>query len=388
MSDLDTHARAGMQAIGERRIEDAIQSFTKAVELDPSRPDLTHLLGKAYMARGEVGSAIPYLERAVALAEPFDAPEHQPLKRQFHLGLASAHQLADQVPEAVRVLRGALRRWPDALDAQLQLGALLLNACELEDGVELYRALLGSALPKEQREPLEALVGAIDAFRKAEDLDADVFLEAHRDSYAEYFDSVAAQQEAEGWFAEAARMARPEREGDDPKPYLAEGARPYALTRVDLVNPADGKVASIYSDTEPMIVVVEGLEPLAQAPVMLPWRGWPFEVWVSSQCPWHWLTITLQFQAASTPEQRAEAVDGLIGEWYLSGYNGDFGESNRGRFHYITDPMEVGDRGISYVVDLGRSKFEAVGALLKRLVILHDRKPLRRVLFGAGHLPD
>ena len=48
----------------------------------------------------------------------------------------------------------------------------------------------------------------------------------------------------------------------------------------------------------------------------------------------------------------------------------------------------MGDRAITYAVDLGRSKFEAIDALLKRLMVVHDARPIQRILFGSGYLPD
>jgi tetratricopeptide (TPR) repeat protein len=386
MSSLDEHARAGLKAIEEKRYEDAIASFERAVELAPDRPDMNNALGMAYLHRGDAGNAIGPLERAVALAEPFSAPEHQPLKQEFHLSLATAYQLMDHVAQARETLQGIVQRWPEHLGARLQLAQLLLSACELEAGLAVYDDSL-DLLDKDQRESAEALVGTLRAFLESEH-PASVFLEAHCDSYIEYFDEVAKAQSEQGWYAEAARMVR----GPDGEPVriLPEGARPYAFTRVDLVNPADGTVSGVYSEQEPMVVALEGLEALAQVPVLLPWKGeTPFDLWVCSRCPWHWLTVTVQFQqAADTDEALIERVDGAIGQWYLAGYEGEFGDAERGRFHYITDPDRMGDRAVVYVIDLGRARFEAIGALLRRLTVVHDRHPIQRVLFGYGRLPD
>lgn len=383
---LDEHARAGQRAIEAQRYDDAIASFTQALELAPDRPDMNNALGMAYLHRGDAGNAIPYLERAVELAEPYEAPEHQPIKREMHMTLATAYQLMDEVPQARAQLERIIARWPDHLEARLQLGQLLLSTCQLDDGLQAYRDA-ADYLDKEQREAAEALVGSAEAFLASEH-DADVFLQGHQESYVQYFDEVAAAQADAGWYAEAARMAR----GPDgePTPIVAEGARPYALQRVDLVNPHDGTVSGVYSEQEPMVVALHGLEPLAQVPVMLPWKGgWPFEVWVCSRSPWHWLGITVQFrEPADTAEALVERVDELIGQWYLAGWNGEYGDADRGRFHYIGDPEPLGRSGVGYVVDLGRARFDAIPALLTRLAVLHERAPVKRVLFGFGRLPE
>lgn len=389
MPGFEEHAQAGLKALSEKDFTTAVESLILAVEAAPDRPDMRNALAIAYLSRGEVGSAIPQLEKAIELAEPFDAPEHQEMKRSFYMSLGTAYQLADRLAEARHQLETTVARWPGAVDARIQLAALLLKSCQLEDGLAVYRALLDLAdVPDEVREASTAILGATQAFLDNEDADGKVFLEAHQQSYQEYFDNVVAQQVAEGWIAEAARMARPDVEGGEPKPFLAEGARPYAQMRVDIVNPADGTVAGIYSDTEPMIVALEGLEPLAQAQIMFPWRGWDFEVFVCSQVPWHWLQITVEFEREGTEEQVIEWLDDYVGDWYQAGFFGEFGEKDSGRFHYITDPQFVAPRAVSYIVDLGRSRLTAIDGLMKRLVVLHDVQPIRRVLFGAGLLPD
>ena len=136
-----------------------------------------------------------------------------------------------------------------------------------------------------------------------------------------------------------------------------------------------------------MIVTVEGLEPLAQHRVMVPWTEHAFEVWVCSQCPWHWLTITVQFDDADTEETLIEAIDPMIADWYIAGYNGDFGTREAGRFHYISDPELVGDRAVCYTMDLGRAGFDCIRSLMNRLHVLHTQRPIRRVLFGSDRLP-
>lgn len=385
MPSVDEYARTGITAIEEKRFDDAIEAFTRALDLEPDRPDMNNALAMAHLHRGDTGNAIPPLERAVALAEPYTSPEHQPLKREFHLTLAATYQLMDRVADARRTLEGAIRRWPGEPAPRLRLAQLLAVTGQLHDAVSTWQDALPH-LSGDEAQAVEALVGAIRAWQDSEN-DASVFLRGHQESYKEYFDTVAAAETEKGWFAEAARMAR----GADGElaPILADGARPYAMSRVDLVNPADGSVSSVYSDEDPMIVALKGLEPLAQVPVLLPWEGHPFPVLVCSQCPWHWLQILVQFERPAAQEtELIDRIDELIGAWYLAGFNGEFGDADSGRFHYITDPEIVGDRGVAYVVDLGRARFEAIGALLNRLVILHDTQPIRRVMLGQGRLAD
>ena len=391
MSSVQHFAGLGMAAIEDKRFDDAIDAFESALALDPTRPDMNNALGTAHMHRGDVGSAIAPLERAVEFADPYTAPEHQELKREFHMQLATAYQLMDRVPDALRMLEKVVQTWPAEVIPRLRLAQLLVSSCQLEAGMRVYRDAF-DVLDAETKEAIEALVGSIEAFLDSEN-EASVFLRGHQAEYQSYFDEVASQQP--DWYAEAARMAK----GPDGEPVavVVSGARPYAFSRVDLVNPADGTVSSVYSDKEPMIVAMNGLEALAQVPILLPWRGHPFEAFVCTQVPWHWLTITVQFESPVDGDDRVEdwirdrlceRIDPTIADWYLAGYNGEFGTKDEGRFHYITDPEILGNRAVSYVVDLGRARYSAIEALMRKLIVLHDTHPIRRLIFGRGGLPD
>lgn len=457
MPTVDELAQKGIAAIEEKRFDEAVAAFIEALALEPGRPDMNNALGMAYLHKGSPDEAVPYLARAVSLSDGYPDAEHGPMKVHFRTALAMAHELQQQGLQAQAVLEETVQRFPDSLEARLQLARvfgglglardavphlqhalnlvyrpedqlsirtelatalqhcdeldqadavlkqtielfpkalkprlqrahLLLTSCRTEEGLDVFRDLGDlEDLDDDNRKAAAALVGSAEALLNSEE-DPSIFLTAHQGEYVAYFDQVASEQPT--WYAEAARMARPANPGDDPLPMIAEGARPYAMTRVDLVNPQTGEVANVYSDVEPMYVGVQGLEPLAQLPIMFEWKDHPLQVWVCSQAPWHWLPITVQLEQAMSYEQRLEVLDGIFGDWYLAGYNGDFGTGDRGRFHYITDPEPVGERALSYVVDLGRSEYQAIDALLKRLVILNATHPIRRVLLGNGYLPD
>jgi tetratricopeptide (TPR) repeat protein len=385
MPTLDEHAQAGLAAVNDNRLDDAIVEFEAAVALDDSRPDLNNLLGMAYIHRGQAADGLPYLERAVELARAFNGPEHQELRRNFHLGLAAAYAKCDRFHSSRATLEEVVATWPGELRPRLTLGNLLLQHCELDAGLAVFRAISDSDdFDEELKSAADAIVGAVRAFEQEDGLSPDIFLRAHAESYGEYFDGVVAEQVEEGWLAEAARMVR----GADgePKPMLVEGAREYAMQRVDLVNPENGEVAEVYSEREPMIVEVNGLEPLAHVPAMLPWAGHPFPVWICTRAPWHWLPLTVQFQQGG--DDVIDRIDPTIGDWYLSGFNGDFGERDKGRFHYVSDPTRIFDDAVIYTFDLGRARYDAIPALMSRLLVLHDRHPIARVLIGQGALSD
>ena len=43
---------------------------------------------------------------------------------------------------------------------------------------------------------------------------------------------------------------------------------------------------------------------------------------------------------------------------------------------------------MTWVVDLGRAKWDAIPDLLRKLGVLHERHPIQRVLFGEGRVPE
>ncbi len=386
MATLDEHARAAIAAITDKKFEDALRHFREALALDPTRPDLIHGVGMAHLHRGEAIVALPYLEQSVEAAKTYTDERYDGIRQSFYIGLANAYEMLDRVLDARKTLEQALEIWPDALEPKLQLGQLLLAAGEIQAGMRVYRELADHPrLDPDSKKAAETVAAATQAFLDS-DHPAGTFLQAHAQSYKDYFDEAVAESVKSGWLAEATRMVR----GPDgePKATITQGARPYAMMRIDIVNPTDGTAASVYSEQEPMVVALNGLEPLAQLSIVFPWKDQEVPTFVSSRCPWHWLQISIQFERPMDEETRINAIDPVMADWYLAGFNGDFGSKESGRFHFITNPEPVGTRAVVYTVDLGRASFDAIPALLRRLGVLNTQHPIRRVQFGQAKLLD
>jgi len=239
----------------------------------------------------------------------------------------------------------------------------------------------------DEQQYIEAQESLLEAVRKAvlEDVHPKEWLTAHRGAYCEMFDHYAAQMAAQGWMAEAARMTRPA-DGDVVNS-VPDGARPYAAVRVDLVAPQTGQGGRV--GAQPMVVALAGHEPLSQAAVLIAWpeRDHPFGVYVSTQCPWNHLRVTVRFEDGIDGGDLVDALDPIIGDWYTAGFEGGFGSTDAGRFHEIDDPMGVGDAALVYQVDMGRWETGAVPDLLRRLLVLHGQRPIRSVRVGRGYAP-
>jgi tetratricopeptide (TPR) repeat protein len=326
------------------------------------------------------------MEQAIAVAReqvagnPERASFFEPMIEGFLLGLAAAAEDLDEPGDALAAYDQVLAANPGQPRARSARAHLLLAWGELDAGARELDAYLDDA--RDEQPFLDGAMAYLSSLRslQAADIHPREFLVGHRESYVEMFDHYAAEQAARGWIAEAARMRRDERGRIVPS--IPEGARPYAALRVDLVNPQTSEVGQV--GDQPMVVALAGYEPLARAPALLRWRDLPFDLRVSTQAPWDQLPIQVAFDTAGALDD----LDAVVGDWYLRGWDGAFGDADGRRFHYISDPEPRRDgRAVTYHCDLGRARVEAIDDLVRRLGVLHASRPIGRVILGRGYLP-
>ncbi|MCB9742175.1 MAG: tetratricopeptide repeat protein [Alphaproteobacteria bacterium] len=377
--NADELAQKAMNALngGDPRAATALLSQALEAAGQP-RADLLHAQGVVLLQLGESAQAAKLMEEAIDLGWKGGAPPE--FMVQAHLGLAAAHEDADQPAAALEVYEKTLEMEADNPRTLLGRANLLLALGRLDEALSDLEQVIADGRDSEDFiEGTQALVDAIRGFR-GEDRNPYDLLVAHRESYCEFFDDIAAQQAEQGWISECARMYR---KPDGSLGYsIPEGARPYAAVRVDVVDPSTGQAGQI--GDQPMVVAVAGAEPLARAVVTFEVEGGlPYTLRVSSQAPWDQLPIQVRFAAPGG----AEALDELMGAWYSSGFEGRFGSKDGGRFHYISDPtLSREGRGVTYDVDMGRANMLSLEDLLGRLRDLSFRHPIREVLLGRGHL--
>lgn len=368
-----------VRCIGDGRPAEAQGLLEQALSEEGERPDLLHALAVVEMQLGEVGKARPHVERALALLQGTQGEEAAQMRALFTLTLAAVAQEEDDPAGAQAACQDVLTSRPDFAPARSTLAAILFALGELDDGrAEMHRLSVDPRVPEEERAGARAFVEALDRWRASGEHPR-AFLVAHRERYCRFFDDMAREAATKGWIAEAAVFVRAE-DGTS-RPRVPEGARPYAAVRVDLVDPATGQRGLV--GDQPMVVVRRGFEPLARIPVLLPWPGIPFDLCVSTQAPWDELPVQVLLEEGDP----LACVDPVIGAWYTDGFEGRFGEADRGRFHYVGDPERSRAHGATWRVDLGRARTEAVDALVERLAALHREVPLRRVILGRGSLP-
>ncbi len=357
----------------------------QALEAGPNRPDLIHALGVVQLQLGEPEMGKALITQAIAIVQeerilPARREQAEMMLEGFRLGLAAACEDLDEPEEARRLYIEVLEDNPGQPRARQGHAHLLLAVGELDAGRAELATYAGEDRDDDNFiEGATALSGEIAAFLK-DDVHPREFLNAHRGAYVEFFDEHAEEQGRLGWIAEAAKMKR--NPDGTIVPAVPEGAQPYAGVRVDLVNPRTSEVGQI--GDQPMVVALERFPTLARAPILFAWRDLPFDLRVSSQCPWDQLPIQVLLAHANG----ALALDGVVGDWYTAGFDGRWGSREGGRFHYVSDPEpRRGGRGVVYHVDLGRAGVECIDDLIRRLIVLHASAPIQRVVLGRGFLP-
>ena len=379
MSEVEVIKNA-LEAVQGDDPEKAREALMLALTEHPERLDLVHTLAILELQNGSPEMALDVAEKAAAVAAERRNRDDLVLLPQLLLTQGAAHEELRHPDKAQQAYDTVLDQHADHPLAIQGKGHLFLAWGRIDEGI----ALLQSAIDAGKDDPrfLEATEKLIAGIRKyiSEDLHPRNFLEAHRGSYVEFFNHHADQTAQKGWIAEAARMRKDE--NDNLVPVIVEGARAYAGTRVDLVDPQTGQ-AGLVGD-QPMVVAVQDHEIIAQTPILFSWPNADFPVWGSSQMPWNLLSISIRFESGDADA----AVDPTIGDWYRAGFDGEFGSHDQGRFHSISDPEPLGEHTVRYQLDCGRAESEAIDDLLKRLAVLHTTHPIAGVLIGRGFLPS
>ena len=371
--------KKALEAVRGEDLNEAREALMAALTEFPERLDLVHTLSIIELQSGRPDHALDLTEKAAAVVMERRGPGDLELLPLLLLAQGAAHEETNQPKKALAAYEAILGDQPDHPLASQGKGHLLLAWGQIEAGIDALQGVVDSGNDDPRFiEATDKLITGIRGFLSA-DLHPKNFIDAHRGSYVEFFNHHADEQAANGWIAEAARMRKDE--AGALIPVIAEGARAYAGTRVDLVDPNTGQAALV--GEMPMMVAIAGHETLAQAPIIFDWPGQDFPVWGSSQTPWNLLNITISVDAVDP----VAALDATIGDWYTAGFDGAFGSHDRGRFHSITDPMVIAPNTIRYDLDCGRAEATAIDDLLKRLSIIHANHSINGLLIGRGFLP-
>jgi len=117
----------------QRRIDDALKNFSKAIDLDPSCVGVESNLGHAMLAGGLVDKAIPHLQKAVDIS---------PKSAELQSDLAAALEQRGRVDEAIPHFEQALQLAPHLVRAHHYLGVALVSKGQTAQAVAQWRDAL------------------------------------------------------------------------------------------------------------------------------------------------------------------------------------------------------------------------------------------------------
>src|SRR4030095_2978357 len=159
-----SHIEKAELAFKERRYQDAVEEFRKAIELDRESTDAYYGLGLAYLKTGERIKAIEAFREAIRLrpewAEAhnqlgltyYEAGEYKTAASAFEeatrlkpdffdalVALGNTYQHSGLYARAVEVLEKAVLLRPENIDAKMALGRALILAARPEDAVTVLK---------------------------------------------------------------------------------------------------------------------------------------------------------------------------------------------------------------------------------------------------------
>lgn len=115
------------------RLSEAEAFYRQILQLSPKEADALHLLGDIFRQRGDIGTALDLINKAVIV---------KPVEPIFHLNLGSALQDAGRMEEAEASYRYALKLNPNLAEAHYNLGNSFRARGCLSEAVESYRNAL------------------------------------------------------------------------------------------------------------------------------------------------------------------------------------------------------------------------------------------------------
>jgi tetratricopeptide (TPR) repeat protein len=376
----DAVAEAALQALRSENPLEAKEVLENLIAQNPEKVDLRHSLSIVLINMGESAAAHIVCQDAIRMCFELQDDTATTMLTPLYLADAEACEGLNKPNEAEKNYKKILKTEEGHPYARQRYAYLLFASGRIDEGLTQMQSYVDEGYDEpEALKAHEQLLNAIRLFQR-NDVHPKEFLVAHREAYVQEFSRVAQDLEKDGWYVEAARMSR----ADDGTyvPIIPEGHPPYAAMRVDVVNPQDGQPGRIGEG--PYYVGLADYAILAQSPLVDAWPGRPFPVYVSSRCAWNHFSIQIRV----FNESSLDILDSYIGDWYESGFHGSYGEPGKeGMFHEIYNFERVDQNSISFYVDLGRARLEAVEDFLNRLELFHQQYFIDAVLFGDGFLP-
>jgi protein O-mannosyl-transferase len=127
------HNNLGAVLLTKKELDEAIDHFSKAIEIKPDEASAFANLGNALLQKGELGEAIFQYRKAVEL---------KPGEAGLHYNLANALLARGEVDDAIAEYQSTLVINPNYGDAHNNLGAVLLQQGKLDQAIDHYQKAL------------------------------------------------------------------------------------------------------------------------------------------------------------------------------------------------------------------------------------------------------
>ncbi|MBV9732016.1 MAG: tetratricopeptide repeat protein [Verrucomicrobia bacterium] len=135
------HNNLGAFLLKKGRLDDAMDHFTKAIEIKPDEASILDNLGSALLQKGNLDEAILLYQKALGL---------KPTEASIHYNLANALLARGEVDHAVAEYESTLAINPNHTDAQNNLGAVLFQQGKVDQAIDHYQKAL-AANPRDVR---------------------------------------------------------------------------------------------------------------------------------------------------------------------------------------------------------------------------------------------
>jgi len=111
----------------------SIETYTRAIEINPNLADAYLGLGAAYFAEEKVDEAITYIKKAI---------EINPRLKPAHFSLGLLYEYIDRVDEAIASYEKTIEIDPDFEEAYISLGGLYSEKGEKDKAIKAYKKVI------------------------------------------------------------------------------------------------------------------------------------------------------------------------------------------------------------------------------------------------------
>jgi predicted O-linked N-acetylglucosamine transferase (SPINDLY family) len=131
--NADEYTYTGITFYQQGRLDEAIEYFRKAIQLDPNSPEAYHYLGIALQSKKHLNEAATCYQKSLQL---------DPGYADAHLHFGNLYRVIGRLDEAVLHFRDALRLQPDSAAAYNILGLTVQDQGKLEEAEKYFRHAL------------------------------------------------------------------------------------------------------------------------------------------------------------------------------------------------------------------------------------------------------